>query len=123
MSSVSTKQFHRTHQIQLHQSADHDSSEEENRLNKIEECSSIPLKVTVNVNGRRIPLEVDTGAAVSIILEATCETMFPALKIYKSNFLFKTYTEGQIPLVGKNPCSCAVWQSRGKAGSNGHSRR
>ena len=86
---ASTKQFHRTHQIQSHQAADHDSSEEKYHLNKVEECSSTPLKVTVNVNWTRLPMEVDTGAAVSIISDATCKAMFPALKIYRSNSFSK----------------------------------
>ena len=77
----------------------HDSSEEEYCLNKVE-CSLTLLKVTVNVNGMRSPMEVDTGAAVSIISDATCKAMFPALKIYRSNLLLKTYTGEQIPLVG-----------------------
>ena len=68
-------------------------------MNKVEECSSIPLKVTVNVNGMRLPMEVDTGAAVSIISDATLKAMFPTLKIYRSNLLLKMYTEKQIPLV------------------------
>ena len=69
-------------------------------MNKVDECSSTPLKVTVNVNETRLPMEVDTGAAVSIISDATLKAMFPALKIYRSNLLLKTYTEEQIPLVG-----------------------
>ena len=43
---------------------------------------------------------MDIGAAVSIISDATHKAMFPALKIYRSNLLLKTYTEEQIPLVG-----------------------
>ena len=58
---ASTKQFHRTHQIQSRQSADHDSSEEEYRLNKVEEHSSTPLRVTVNVNGMRLPWKWTLG--------------------------------------------------------------
>ena len=66
-------------------------------MNKVEECSSTPLKVTVNVNGMALPMEMDTVAAVSITSDATCKAMFPLSKIYRSNL--KTYTEEQITLV------------------------
>ena len=61
---------------------------------------SNPIESDFNIIGTRLPMKVDTGAAVSIISDATRKAMFPALKIYNSNILPITYTEELIPLVG-----------------------
>ena len=51
-----------------------------------------------NIVCTRLPMEMDTGVAVSIISDDTHKEMFPALKLYNSNILPITYTEELIPL-------------------------
>ena len=46
-------------------------------------------------------MEVDTGAEVSIISEATRKSLFPGLKPTRSNVVLKTYTEEVVPIVGE----------------------
>ena len=45
-------------------------------------------------------MELDTGAAVSIVSEATRKELFPKAKLHPSNILLKTYTEEPIHLIG-----------------------
>jgi len=40
-------------------------------------------------------MELDTGAAVSLISEQTWKAFFPETKLEKSNVLLKTYTDEQ----------------------------
>ena len=62
--------------------------------------TSKPLKVLLTVNGKPLHMELDTGADLSIISEATRKTLFPNLRIHKSTVTLKTYTEEPIKLVG-----------------------
>ncbi len=50
-------------------------------------------------------MEIDTGAAVSIISEATRKAKFPKFKLRKSNILLKTYTDETMVVTGQiNVC-------------------
>ena len=62
--------------------------------------TSKPLKVLLTVNGKPLYMELDTGADLSIISEATRKTLFPNLRIHKSTVTLKTYTGEPIRLVG-----------------------
>ena len=46
-------------------------------------------------------MEVDTGAAVSIISDSTRRKLFPLLKLHKSQLILKTYTDEQMQIVGQ----------------------
>ena len=54
-----------------------DASGDEYFLHKVGERSSAPIEVDVTANGRKLTMEVDTGAALSIISQATKELLFP----------------------------------------------
>ena len=60
-----------------------------------------PLKVEIDVEGRPITMEVDTGAAVSIVPETISQKVFPKLSPSPTNVVLQTYTGDPIPLVGK----------------------
>ena len=66
----------KTHQIQTNEAAD-GSSSDEYPIFKLGECSSKPLEVPPIINGKRLTMELGTGAAVSIISEATRKELFP----------------------------------------------
>ena len=70
-------------------------------MHKLGERSSQPLEVQVHVNETPLKMEVDTGAAVSIISEETGKTLFPNLKLQPSKLVLKTYTEEPMAVVGK----------------------
>ena len=53
------------------------SSDEEYAFHKIKGCASDPVHIRVLINAKEIDMEVDTGAALSNILEKTRNTFFP----------------------------------------------
>ena len=59
-----------------------------------------PIVVTVHVNSHPLLLEVDTGAALSIINKTTFERNFPDLSLKPSNISLKTYTGEQLQVLG-----------------------
>ena len=46
-------------------------------------------------------MELDTGAEVSVIPEATYKSLFPDKQLSKASVILKTYTGEQIPIVGE----------------------
>ena len=68
--------------------------------------------VEVTVEGKKIPMEVDSGAAQSVICQSLFEKLFYGRepKVTKSNIILKDYQEGIIPIAGK----CDVQVSLGK---------
>ena len=84
--------YHDTHLVQHEKNDTTDSESEEFHLCKLNAPSSNPIEVTVNVEDKPLTMELDTGAAVSIISEATRREMFPKKKLHKSKFTLKTYT-------------------------------
>jgi hypothetical protein len=97
------KRHHRsTHRVQdeIPTSDSETSSGDEYHLHKLGEQSSNPIEVEVLVNDKKLVMEVDTGAALSIISEATRKARFPGLRLHKSNVILKTYTEEPMQVVG-----------------------
>ena len=52
-----------------------------------------PIVVNLTVDGKDIPMEVDTGAAVSIISLVTKEQLFPQNELLATTLVLTTYTE------------------------------
>ena len=57
------------------------------------------MKLTVD--GQDIPMEVDTGAAVSLISSATKEQLFPQRELLGTTLVLTTYTVQQMAVVGR----------------------
>ena len=51
-----------------------------------------PIRVDLEVSGRKLTLDVDTGAAVSILLEKIFKQLFSGVKLKPSSWLLKKYT-------------------------------
>ena len=51
-----------------------------------------PYKVTLDFDGVPIEMEIDTGAAVSIISESTQKIVFPKARLSKSSVVLRTYS-------------------------------
>ena len=60
-----------------------------------------PIKCELTVEGVPLTMEIDTGAEVSIISEATRKLLFPKLKPTKSKVVLKTYTNEVVSVVGE----------------------
>ena len=77
------------------------NSEDEYHLHRLDDRSSHPITVDVLVNGRPLGMELDTGAAVSIISEKTRQALFADMKLRRSTLRQKTYTEEQMQVTGQ----------------------
>ena len=60
-----------------------------------------PITVELSLDGKPITMEVDTGAAVSLISERTHKALFPETKPKKSSIVLKTYTDERMPVIGE----------------------
>ena len=52
------------------------------------------------INGKAHTLELDTGAAVTIMSQGICQNLFPGVSLTKSKTLLKTYSGEAIPVLG-----------------------
>ena len=62
-----------------------------------------PITMELDINCKPVNMELDTGAAVSLISEQTWKALFPETKLEKSNVLLKTYTDEQKKMNGELP--------------------
>ena len=63
--------------------------------------SSHPYQVTLELEGRAITMEIDTGASVSLISEELQKTVFPDAHLTNPTSTLRTYTSEPIPVVGQ----------------------
>ena len=63
--------------------------------------SSHPYKTDIEINGKRVITEIDTGASVSIISVRQQTRIFPDAVIKKSPLQLQTYTGEAISVVGQ----------------------
>ena len=86
-------------------SLEHESGceEEEKKLPmfQVGGVSSKPIKVFVRVNGVRLPMELDTGATVSIISRDMKEKYFLSTPLQMSRVVLRTYTNERMGVVGE----------------------
>ena len=76
------------------------SSDEEYAFHKIKGGASDPVHIRVLINGKEIDMEVDTGAAFSIISGKTKNTFFPREKLRQRDLVLKAYTDERLKVVG-----------------------
>ena len=60
-----------------------------------------PYLVVVELNGKAVSMEIDTGAAVSLISHSTQTALFPKAVLTRPKLNLRTYTAERISLVGK----------------------
>ena len=60
-----------------------------------------PMVLEVEVEGRQVPMEIDTGAAVTIMSKDTWQRMFATLPLSKSQIALKTYTLKKMKVSGQ----------------------
>ena len=78
------------------------SSVEEYPLHQLTENSgSKPIELNVNVQGKTISMELDTGAAVSLISEVNYNNFFSDVSLKKSTVKLKSYSGEDIPVIGQ----------------------
>ena len=57
--------------------------------------------VAVTINGKEIIMELDTGAAVSVISKELWKFMFPAVEVDSSEVRLTTYTKELLTIIGQ----------------------
>ena len=77
------------------------SDTEEFQLFAIGEKSSCPIQADLLVNGKPLCMEIDTGAAVSIISASKLKELLPQATLRKSQVILKTYTGERMAVVGE----------------------
>ena len=60
-----------------------------------------PYQVALEVNQQSLTMEIDTGAAVSLISRKIKNTVFPSVPMTRSTLLLRTYTSENIPVLGE----------------------
>lgn len=63
--------------------------------------SSRAIGVDLQINGKPLHMEVDTGAAVSLISREVHERQFPDISLAESQIRLQTYTGEPIPILGE----------------------
>ena len=65
--------------------------------------SSHPIRIELRISGKPLTMELDTGAAVSLLPEGVFRKMFPKAKLRKSNMVLRTYTGEAMAVIGTYP--------------------
>ena len=63
--------------------------------------SSKPIDVTVEMSGKDVVMELDTGAAVTIMSLSTFKKLFPRTQLRQTQLVLKTYTGQPMEVVGE----------------------
>ena len=65
--------------------------------------SHFPIQVELKVDGKPLTMQVDTGAAVSILAADTFRKLFPNANLHPSTLLLRTYTGETMKVLGHGP--------------------
>ncbi len=68
---------------------------------KVGAPSTHPITVTLQINNKNVKMEVDTGAAITIISEKKKDQLFPKTVLQKSSVKLTTYTGETMPVLGE----------------------
>ena len=63
--------------------------------------SSQPYQVVIKVNDKPVIMEIDTGAAVSIMSSRSLKCLFPRATLQKPTVKLRTYMAKEMPLLGQ----------------------
>ena len=78
-----------------------DSEPEQLPLFTLGEKATKQIKVDMLINGNSLHMELDKGAAVSIISDTTRKAIFPTVELQHSSVNLRTYTGEPIQVVGE----------------------
>ena len=62
---------------------------------------SQPYQVEMQLNGKRVIMEIDTGAAVSIMSSKSLRSLFPRATLQKTTVRLRTYMAKEMPVMGQ----------------------
>ena len=73
--------------------------------------SSHPIQVSLSIIGKPLVMQLDTGAAVSLMAESTFQKLLPETQLKQSNLVLKTYTGELMDDGGSCFGGSAVWRT------------
>ena len=76
------------------------ADEEELHLYSVNGAGTHPIQVSMMLNGLAHTLELDTGAAVTIMSQGEYQQLFPGVPLTKSSTLLRTYSGEPLSLLG-----------------------
>ena len=71
------------------------------KMHQVTRTTAEPIMVPLTLNGQVLQMEVDTGAALSLISDATCQALFPREKLHPTKIILKTYTDDPLEVKEK----------------------
>ena len=80
--------------------AEESSSSDEYVFHQVGNRSVDPANKQVQINNRQLTMEVNTGAALSIISKKTRKAVFSDEKLRPSKLILKTYTNEPLKVMG-----------------------
>ena len=97
------KVYAKTHQLM----SASENTEDEAPLLQLGKGQAAPITVDVTVNDVPVTMEVDTGAAVSIMSRQQHRKLFPQAQLHPSQVVLHTYTAEKLAVVGILPVRVA----------------
>lgn len=92
-----------------------DTGQQDLSLFTVGNSSAHTIRVEVKVNDTPLVMEVDTGAAVSLLSEETFKSKFPGMQLHPTSLLLKTYTGEPLDIVGELPVEVEYQQQGPKS--------
>ena len=80
---------------------DNDTIITEFKMHQVTRTTAEPIMVPLTLNGQVLQMEVDTGAALSLISDATRQALFPREKLHPTKIILKTYTDDPLEVKEK----------------------
>ena len=93
----------KAHYVDNYQHSDEPGiAEHSDVLNQIgSSTASPPYEVVMEINGKNVKMEIDTGAAVSIISSKTQQALFPDVTMSTASLILRSVTSEPVPLLGQ----------------------
>ena len=89
------------HRVKTVQESDSGSSEDQFTLNQLRAAANLPLEVMLELEGRALCMEVDTGAARSIMSDKAYSKLFPGVPLQPTKTKLRMYSGESLQVLGE----------------------
>ena len=96
-----TKQTGRTQYVGCNPNPEQEEDIDDLPIYRVSKPSSHPITVELEINHKKLLMEIDTGAAVSVISRDTYNKLFSDTSLNLSTVRLKTYTGEPMPVAGE----------------------
>ena len=88
-----------------------ESDSDDYPLYRVSDSKMKPLFVSLKLDGKPFTMELDTGAAYSLVSEATFKELWPDSQLSATDVRLHAYTGTTIPVVGSKEHTKTRWPS------------